>query len=80
MAHNSTESRVLFTAVYESNASKMAEVLLSLVNIFAVTPFMYLIIWYERYGANHNRTLVNQFATSGANPINTRSAQSTRPH
>jgi hypothetical protein len=77
---NTSESYILFTSVYELSASKVLEVVLSMLNITAVTPFMYLIIWYERYGANHNRTLVNQFATSGANPIKTRSAQATRPN
>jgi hypothetical protein len=63
---NASESKVVFTAVYEWNAIQAVEVVASLVNIFCVTPFMYFITWYEKYGANHNRTLINQFVASGA--------------
>jgi hypothetical protein len=54
----------VFTAVYEWNASKISEILVSLINIIVVTPFAYYIIWYERFGANHRRTLINQLAAS----------------
>jgi hypothetical protein len=33
-------------------------------NVFLITSLLLLIIWYEQYGTNHNRTLINQFVTS----------------
>ncbi len=57
-------NETVFTAVYEWNASKISEILVSLINIVVVTPFAYYIIWYERFGANHRRTLINQLVAS----------------
>jgi len=57
-------NETVFTAVYEWNASKISEILVSLINIIVVTPFAYYIIWYERFGANHRRTLINQLVAS----------------
>jgi hypothetical protein len=32
----------------------------SFVNILGITPLIVYIIWYEKYGTNYNRTLINQ--------------------
>jgi hypothetical protein len=63
---NSTMSNItVFEAVYEWNASKILEILASLIKITFVSPMMFYIIWYERFGANHPRTLINQLVASG---------------
>jgi hypothetical protein len=49
---------------YELNVAKIIGIGASFVNIFLVCPISFLIIWYERYGSAHNRTLINQFVTS----------------
>jgi hypothetical protein len=53
-----------FTAFYEWSPSKIIEILLSILSIFLVTPWLMYIIWYERYGDNHRRTLINQLVAS----------------
>jgi hypothetical protein len=57
-------NETVFTAVYEWSASKTLNILLSICSILFITPWLYYMIWYERYGANHRRTLINQFAAS----------------
>ena len=44
--------------------SKQIGIAISVVNILFVTPFIYAIVWYERYGSNQNRTLINLFVIS----------------
>ncbi len=63
---NSTMPNVtVFEAVYEWNASKVLEILASLINMAFITPMMFYVIWYERFGAGHQKTLVNQMVASG---------------
>jgi len=50
----------VFSTVYEWNASKTAELFASLTGVVLSTPFLFYVTWYERCGANHNRTLINQ--------------------
>jgi hypothetical protein len=57
-------NETMFTAVYEWSPSKIIEILLSILNTFLVTPWLMYIIWYERYGDNHRRTLINQLLAS----------------
>ncbi len=52
-------NETVFTAVYEWSASKTLNIVLSISSIFLITPWLLYIIWYERYGANHRRTLIN---------------------
>jgi len=49
---------------YSLNAFQVCGILTSFVNVIAVTPILFLIIWFERFGTNHNRSLINQFVTS----------------
>ena len=37
---------------------------ISICNLFALTPFLYTIVWYERFGSEHPRTLLNQLVAS----------------
>lgn len=57
-------SETAFTAVYEWSSSKIINILLSIFSILFITPWLFYIIWYEKYGANHRRTLINQLAAS----------------
>jgi hypothetical protein len=57
-------NETIFIAVYEWSPSKIIEILLSILSIFLVTPWLMYIIWYERYGDNHRRTLTNQLVAS----------------
>ena len=36
----------------------------SLINVVFLTPLFYAIIWYERYGSDHHRTLLNQLVST----------------
>ena len=55
---------VIFHTVFEWNASKIIEILASLMNVIFVAPFYYYAIWYEKVGANHCRSLINQLVSS----------------
>jgi hypothetical protein len=57
-------NETVFTEAYEWSASKIVEILLSIFNIVLVTPWFIYNIWYKRYGANHRKTLINQFTVS----------------
>jgi len=60
-----SSSRNLFDGVYEIRPSKIVGIVISAINIFVISPLLYFVIWYEKFGSNHNRSLINQFATSG---------------
>ena len=55
---------VIFQTVFEWNASKIIEILASAINVIFVSPFYYYAIWYEKVGANHSRSLINQLVSS----------------
>ena len=55
---------VVFAMLYTHNWSMALRVLTSLINIAIVTPMSYSIIWYERFGSDYRRTLLNQLISS----------------
>lgn len=55
---------VIFQTVFEWNASKIIEIWASVINVIFVSPFFYYAIWYEKFGANHCRSLINQLMSS----------------
>jgi hypothetical protein len=57
-------NETVFTEIYEWSPFKIIEIFISISSIFFVTPWLLYFIWYERYGDNHRRTLINQFASS----------------
>ena len=61
---NSTNGNI-FDSVYETRASKVIGIVISMINIGIVSPAIYFIIWYEKYEINGIRSLINQFASSG---------------
>ena len=61
---SSDESVTFFVSIYAWTISKSLGIVFSFISILFITPFFYFVIWYERYGANHKRTLINQFAAS----------------
>ena len=58
------KNETFFHDFYSFNIFQVCGLSASFVNVFAVTPLLLLIIWFERFGTNHNRTLINQFVTS----------------
>jgi hypothetical protein len=50
----------LFEEIYKFNWSMGLGILASVINVMFVTPVALAIIWYERYGSNQKRTLLNQ--------------------
>ena len=55
---------LFFAEFYELNPSKVGAIAASCIFIFLVSPVSFLVIWYEKFGSAHNRTLINQFVTS----------------
>jgi hypothetical protein len=64
MSSQESLNETVFTAVYEWSMPKILNIVLSIFSIFLITPWLLYIIWYERYGANHRRTLINEFVAS----------------
>ena len=58
------KQELIFQEFYSFNTFQAFGLLVSFINIFLITSLLLLIIWYEQYGSNHNRTLINQFVTS----------------
>ena len=54
----------IFQEFYTLNVVHVFGLAVSLINVFTVTPLIFAIIWFERFGTSHNRTLINQFVTS----------------
>ena len=53
-----------YSNIYASSVSKTIAISTSVVVILILTPLFYSIIWYEKYGSNQHRTLINQLAAS----------------
>jgi len=49
-----------FGPLYEDNVMKSIGIFVTIVNILITSPCFYSIIWYEKFGSNHKRTLLNQ--------------------
>ena len=54
----------LFSNIYSQDLYMGLAAAFSFINFFVLTPLLYLIIWYEQYGSDHPRTLLNQLVTS----------------
>ena len=50
--------------IYQIHPFKIYGICLSMINIFVLTPMLYAIIWYERFGSNQRRTLINQLVAA----------------
>ena len=61
---NFTENTNMFEQIYALNWSMKLGLVLSFFNFLFFTPLFYAIAWYERYGTNQNRTLLNQLVSS----------------
>ena len=53
-----------FAILYQPHWSMTLGILTSLLNIAIVTPMSCSIIWYERFGSDYRRTLINQLVSS----------------
>ena len=63
---NLSNESLFFVEFYEFNVSKVSAITASCIFIFLISPISFLVIWYEKFGSAHNRTLINQFVTSTA--------------
>jgi hypothetical protein len=53
-----------FSGLFENRPSKLAFVFSSIVGGLVLLPMVYSIIWYERYGSDTKRTMLNKFVSS----------------
>ena len=58
------KDKIFFCNAYTNDWYMAFGIALSICNLFALTPFLYTIIWYERFGSDHPRTLINQLVAS----------------
>ena len=58
------KDKSFFCNAYTNDWYMAFGIALSICNLFALTPFLYTIIWYERFGSDHPRTLINQLVAS----------------
>ena len=49
-----------FDIVYAENPARSFAIFISMFHILFVTPFFCFVIWFEKFGADHHRTLLNQ--------------------
>jgi len=52
------------SASYTMNVAQVFGILTSLVNITLTTPLFWAVIWFERFGSDVKRTLLNQLVSS----------------
>ena len=57
---NTTNSENNFHFIFENNITKTVSVSITTLLILFAGPLYYAIIWYERFGTNTKRTLINQ--------------------
>ena len=55
---------VFYENIYKMNPSKIIGIQISLINVLFFTPLFYAIIWFEKYGSNTHRTLLNQLVAT----------------
>ena len=61
---NITKNKNTFENIYAFNWSMKLGFVSSFINFLFFTPLFFAIAWYERYGTNQNRTLLNQLVSS----------------
>ena len=58
------ESEDFFSGLFENRPSKVIFVIVSIVGGFVLLPLVYSIIWFEQFGSDKKRTLINKFVSS----------------
>ena len=59
--HNdSFDPLIEFDNLYEGSVSKWLAIFVTIVNVITLTPLCFAVVWYERFRANGNQTLLNQ--------------------
>ena len=58
------ESEDFFSGLFENRPSKVIFVIVSIVGGFVLLPLVYSIIWFEHYGVDLKRTLINKSIAS----------------
>lgn len=64
MSRSFNKTEELFSGLYEIRASTMSMVSTSFVLTFVNMALAYGVIWYDRYGIDMKRTLMNKLVTS----------------
>ena len=64
MANQTISDTAFFSNAYKHDWYQALAIGLSCVNSFVLTPFLFAIVWYERFGSDHPRTLINQLVAS----------------
>ena len=59
-----TNNSNFFQGLYNNSFSHIFSVIFSIVGSFIITPLLYGIIWYEQFGSDNKRTLLNKFVSS----------------
>ena len=60
----SDEGDKFFRDLFEEKTTKVISVVFATVGIFFLIPLTYGIIWYEHFGSDKKRTLLNKFVSS----------------
>ena len=55
---------IFFSNAYTHDFYRALGITTSLLNFLVLTPLLYSIVWYERFGSDHPRTLINQLVAS----------------
>ena len=61
---NSTTNGDYFQLAFESGSIKTGVIVLFFISAFVIIPVTYGIIWYEHYGSDHKRILLNRIVSS----------------
>ena len=66
MPQNSStiKEAVFFSNIYKYDGYLGLAVAFGSLNFFVLTPFLYSITWYEQFGSDHPRSLINQLVAS----------------
>jgi hypothetical protein len=61
---NSTTNEDYFQTAFESGMIKSGVVVSYFISAIAIIPLAYGIIWFERYGSDHKRIILNRIVSS----------------
>ena len=60
---NGSLSQDLFPSLTENNPARLIAWSFALISTIIAPPIFYFIIWFERYGNDNKRTLINMFVS-----------------
>ena len=63
-ANNISQTEKLFIQLFENSPSKIVSVIVTLILVVFLTCGNFGIIWYEKFGSDKKRTLINKLFAS----------------